>query len=74
MGVPNAVVVITGASSGIGRETALEFGRRGAQVVVAARNAEALDTLATEIRRIGGDALAVVTDVSDSPAGWRWRR
>jgi NAD(P)-dependent dehydrogenase (short-subunit alcohol dehydrogenase family) len=59
------VVVITGASSGIGRETALEFGRRGARVVVAARNREALESLAGEIHRIGGEALPVVTDVSD---------
>ena len=59
------VAVITGASSGIGRETALEFGRRGAHVVAAARNETALQTLAAEIHRLGGEALAVVTDVSD---------
>lgn len=60
------VIVITGASSGIGRETALEFGRRGARVVLAARNEEALGTLVEEIQRLGGEALPVVTDVSDS--------
>jgi NAD(P)-dependent dehydrogenase (short-subunit alcohol dehydrogenase family) len=59
------VVVITGASSGIGRETALEFGRRGARVVAAARNQAALQTLADEIGRLGGEAVPVVTDVSD---------
>jgi NAD(P)-dependent dehydrogenase (short-subunit alcohol dehydrogenase family) len=59
------VVVITGASSGIGRETALEFGRRGARVVAAARNQAALQTLADEIGRLGGEPLPVVTDVSD---------
>lgn len=59
------VVVITGASSGIGRETALQFGHRGARVVVAARNEAALQTLADEIGRLGGEALPVVTDVSD---------
>lgn len=59
------VVVITGASSGIGRETALEFGYLGARVVVAARNQEALQTLADEIDRLGGKALPIVTDVSD---------
>jgi NAD(P)-dependent dehydrogenase (short-subunit alcohol dehydrogenase family) len=61
----NHIVVITGASSGIGRETALEFGRRGACVVAAARNLEALQSLSEEIKRLGGEALPVVTDVSD---------
>jgi NAD(P)-dependent dehydrogenase (short-subunit alcohol dehydrogenase family) len=65
MNSSNHVVVITGASSGIGRETALKFGSRGACVVAAARNEEALQSLSDEIRRIGGEALPVVTDVSD---------
>jgi short-subunit dehydrogenase len=59
------VVVITGASQGIGRETALEMGRRGASLVLAARNEEALNQLATQVERIGGQAEAVVTDVAD---------
>jgi NAD(P)-dependent dehydrogenase (short-subunit alcohol dehydrogenase family) len=59
------VVVITGASSGIGRETALEFGNRGARVVVAARNEEGLESLSKEINRLRGEALTVVTDVTD---------
>src|SRR6478735_4993432 len=59
------VVVITGASSGIGRETALEFGRRGASVVIAARNEPALTEVAREIERHGGNALPAPTDVSD---------
>jgi short-subunit dehydrogenase len=63
--VAEQVVVITGASSGIGRDTALEFGRRGAKLVLAARNREALDTLVGEVQRIGGDALAVPVDVAD---------
>jgi NAD(P)-dependent dehydrogenase (short-subunit alcohol dehydrogenase family) len=61
----NHVVVITGASSGIGRETALEFGNRGARVVVAARNEEGLESLSKEINRLRGEVLPVVTDVTD---------
>jgi NAD(P)-dependent dehydrogenase (short-subunit alcohol dehydrogenase family) len=61
----NQVVVITGASSGIGRATALELGRRGARVVLAARGEPALRETAHEVRRAGGDAQAVVTDVAD---------
>ena len=58
------VVVVLGAASGIGRLTALEFGRAGAKVVVAARDKEALDSLITEIETAGGEALAVVCDVA----------
>jgi len=57
--------VITGATSGIGRETALEFARAGAAVVVAGRRAERLQQLVAEIESTGGQALAVVTDVAD---------
>src|SRR5687767_15033768 len=59
------VVVITGASQGIGRETALRFAAAGASVVVAARNDEALRALTTEIVRLGGRAEGVVADVAD---------
>jgi short-subunit dehydrogenase len=59
------VIVITGASSGIGRDTAIEAGRCGAAVVLAARNEQALEEVATQIRQEGGRAHAVVTDVSD---------
>ena len=59
------VVVITGASSGIGRETALLFGEKGASVVLAARNEAALAEVANAIERHGGQAHVVVTDVSE---------
>ena len=59
------VVVITGASSGIGRATAHAFARRGAAVVLAARRAEMLAEVEAECDRLGGEALAVPTDVTD---------
>ena len=59
------VVVITGASSGIGRETARQFGRQGASVVLAARNEAALREVEQEVERFGGRAHAVLTDVAE---------
>ncbi len=60
----NKTAIITGASSGIGRATALAFARKGYAVVVASRRAEKLVELADECGRLGADALAVPTDVS----------
>jgi NAD(P)-dependent dehydrogenase (short-subunit alcohol dehydrogenase family) len=61
-------VLITGASSGIGRALALEYASRGAHVAVAARRKEELDQLVREIEQGGGRAKAYVVDVSDPAA------
>lgn len=58
---------MTGASSGIGRETALQLGGRGASVVLTSRNVEALQAVAEEVEALGGTALVVHTDVGDWP-------
>ncbi|MFZ0883174.1 MAG: SDR family NAD(P)-dependent oxidoreductase, partial [Candidatus Acidiferrales bacterium] len=60
------IALITGASQGIGRATALALAAAGAKVAVAARNTEKLATLVTEIESAGGAALAVPMDVADA--------
>jgi NAD(P)-dependent dehydrogenase (short-subunit alcohol dehydrogenase family) len=66
--VSDQVVVVTGASSGVGRACARAFGAGGAQVGLLARNAEALSHTVGEIRRAGGGALACPVDVTDAGA------
>lgn len=66
--VRGAVVVITGASSGIGRATALTFAREGARLVLAARREALLGEVAEECRELGGEAEVVPTDVTDAQA------
>ena len=58
------VVLVTGASSGIGRDVALRFSEMGAKVVVLARRKPLLDELAHEIESHGGSALALPADVT----------
>jgi len=62
--IAEQVVVLFGASSGIGRETALRFAAQGAKVVVAARGAAGLQSLVDEIRRAGGEATAISADTA----------
>ena len=61
-------VLVTGASSGIGRETALAFAAAGANVVLVARGAKALAEVATSVRKLGTKAMAIPTDVTKGPA------
>jgi 3-oxoacyl-[acyl-carrier protein] reductase len=60
------VVLVTGASQGIGRATALALAEAGAKVAIAARNTEKLTSLAREIAAVGGQALVVPMDVADA--------
>jgi len=61
----NKTVIITGASVGIGKATAIEFARNGANVCIVDVNAEGLDTLAEEIKSIGANVSSYICDVSD---------
>ncbi len=62
------VVVITGASAGVGRATAVEFARHGARVGLLARGKAGLDGAARDVTEAGGTALPIVTDVSAADA------
>jgi len=62
------IVVITGASAGVGRATAREFARRGCDIAVLAREPERLEDAAGELRRWGGRAIALPVDVADAAA------
>lgn len=64
MNLKGKTVVVTGASSGIGRAVALEMARRGATVILGARRLETLESVAAECRALGAHATAVATDVT----------
>lgn len=66
--ISGKTIVITGASSGIGQATAEAFARRGARLVLAARDPEALERVADICRQFGAHAVAVPTDVTDAAA------
>lgn len=63
--IDGKVVVITGASSGLGEATARLLSLQGAHVVLGARRIDRLETLANDIRQHGGQAIALATDVTD---------
>src|SRR4051794_29374648 len=66
--VEDQIIVITGATSGIGLATAKMAARRGARLVLVGRDEKALRDIETEIRRDGGEAIFVVADVADEEA------
>jgi len=68
MKLKDKTVVMTAAGNGIGREVALEFGRRGAQVVVSDRDGAAAERVALEIVSAGGRASGIACDVSNDDA------
>jgi len=65
MHLQGKTALITGASRGIGEATARLFAKQGANVVLTARSADAIDAIAADIRKAGGKAIAVACDVAD---------
>ncbi len=68
MKLKGITVIVTGPSSGIGKETARHFARAGSNVVLASRSARRLEELAQELERLPGRRLVVSTDVTDHKA------
>ena len=63
-----STIVVTGASAGLGRAIALEFGKTGARVGLISRDPQALDEAAAEVERLGGTAATYAADVGDAEA------
>ena len=61
-----SAIVLVGGTRGIGRETARLLGQEGASVALVARDPSALETTASEVRHLGGQAVTVVADVTDT--------
>ena len=66
--MPTLQVIVTGASSGIGRATALRFGRAGASILAVGRDDTALDEVAAAVEKEGGKAATCLADVTDAGA------
>ena len=60
------VVLVTGASSGIGKAVSLEVARRGAKAILAARRQQALQAVVDKIQSMGGEAIAIPTDMAET--------
>jgi NAD(P)-dependent dehydrogenase (short-subunit alcohol dehydrogenase family) len=63
MKLKNKVAIVTGASKGIGKGIAMSFAKEGASVVLASRSLDVLETIAQDIKKTGGEAMAVSVDV-----------
>ena len=66
----NSVVIITGASSGIGEKTAITLAKNGYRVVIAARRQNRLEEIAEQIRKLGGEVLPIQVDLSQVDQIW----
>ena len=64
----NKVVVITGATGGVGRATAWEFAKHGAKIALLARDEAQLEATKREVEQLGGTAISIPTDVADAAA------
>ncbi|HKP49654.1 MAG TPA: SDR family NAD(P)-dependent oxidoreductase, partial [Gemmatimonadales bacterium] len=62
------VVVVTGASAGLGRATVRAFAKQGARIGLVSRNQQRLEETKKEVETLGGQALVIPTDVADAEA------